>query len=137
MAKYTPDQYRYTVSWSEENQDYLARVAEFPSLSAFGNSLEHALREIKQVVSLVLADLQESDEPIPEPLSLREYSGKIVLRMGEDLHRQLALEAVQQGLSLNTLICNRLSQMRELVAVTLPDVAKKSRAKSRTASAKR
>jgi predicted HicB family RNase H-like nuclease len=78
---------------------------------------------------MVLQDLEESGEPIPEPLGLREYSGKLVLRMPTDLHRQLTLEAAEQGVSINTLICNKLTQLRERVVVTMPEPVKKSRSK--------
>jgi predicted HicB family RNase H-like nuclease len=129
MAKYNADQYRYTVGWSEESEDYMARVAEFPSLSAFSDTLEGALKEIKYVVQMVLEDMEESGEPIPEPLGLREYSGKLVVRMPIDLHRQLTLEAAEQGISINTLICNKLAQPKERVVVRMPEPVKKSRSK--------
>jgi predicted HicB family RNase H-like nuclease len=129
MAKYNADQYRYTAAWSEENQDFMGTVAEFPSLSAFADALEGALKEIKAVVEMAVEDLEETGEPIPEPLGLREYSGKLVLRMPTDLHRQLTLEAAEQGISINALICNRLAEPKERVIVYMPERIKKSRSR--------
>ena len=60
--------YHYTVEWSQEDEEFLARVAEFPSLSAFGDTQEEALREIRMVVDAVVEDMRENGEPIPEPL---------------------------------------------------------------------
>ena len=57
--------YRYTVGWSEDDEAYVARVAEFPSLAAHGDSQEAALRSLQQVVGAVLRDLARSKEPIP------------------------------------------------------------------------
>lgn len=63
------DQYRYSAIFSEEDQGYIARVAEFSLLSAFGETEAAALDEIKQVVAFVLEDLHADNEPIPAPLT--------------------------------------------------------------------
>lgn len=98
------EQYLYSVGWSEEDDAYIARVAEFPSLAAHGDTQEDALREIKDVVKFVLSDLKENNELIPEPFGKRSFSGRLVLRLPEYLHRKLSLEAAQQGVSLNQLL---------------------------------
>ncbi len=98
------EHYLYSVGWSEADEAFVARVAEFPSLAAHGDTQEEALSEIKDVVGFVLNDLKESDEPIPEPFGKRSFSGKLVLRMPEYMHRQLTIEAMQQGISLNQLL---------------------------------
>jgi predicted HicB family RNase H-like nuclease len=95
--------------WSEEDQVYVGHVAEFASLAAHGATPALALREILEVVGAVLEDLMESGEPVPQPLSKRSFSGKLNLRMPEYLHRHLALEAAQQGVSLNQWINHKLS----------------------------
>ena len=56
----------------------------------------------------VVADLHRNDERIPEPLSARTYSGKFNLRVGERLHRQLAMRAAEENLSLNQYVVRRL-----------------------------
>jgi len=104
MEKYCADQYLYSVGWSEEDQVYVATVAEFPLLAAHGETPEAALREITFVVQVVLKDLAESQESIPEPLGKRPYSGRLNVRMPKQLHRQLAIEAAREGISLNQLI---------------------------------
>ena len=106
------EQYLYSVGWSEEDDAYIARVAEFQSLAAHGDTQEDALREIKDVVRFVLSDLKKNKEPIPEPLGKRSFSGRLVLRMPEYLHRKLALEASQQGVSLNQLLNLKLEASR-------------------------
>jgi predicted RNase H-like HicB family nuclease len=61
------DEYTYTVSWSTDDKAYVAKVAEFESLAAHGDSEESALLEIQDVVKNVLADLEEEGEFIPLP----------------------------------------------------------------------
>lgn len=108
--KKTMDKYEYKVVWSEEDQVYIGRVAEFPSLAAHGDTSETALREIQFVVSEVLEDMQEQGEILPSPLSIKKYSGKLNVRMPEYLHRQLASEATWQNVSLNQLIVSKLAR---------------------------
>ena len=98
------EQYLYSVGWSEEDAAFVARVAEFSSLAAHGDTLEDVLREIKTVVGFVLQDLEETGEFVPEPFGKRSFSGRLVLRMPEYLHRKLALESIQEGISLNQLL---------------------------------
>lgn len=106
------EQYLYSVGWSEEDEAFIARVVEFPSLAAHGDTQDEALREIKELVGFVLSDLAENKEPIPEPIGKRSFSGRLVLRMPEYLHRKLTLEALQQGISLNQLLNLKLESSR-------------------------
>lgn len=108
VISYKPEDYSYTVAWSEEDQTFVGRVAEFESLAAHGDTQVLALQEITEVVEFVLQDLKESGEPIPEPFSKKKFSGKLNVRMASSLHRALALQAVKQGVSLNSLIVQKL-----------------------------
>ena len=111
------EQYLYTVGWSEDDEAYVARVAEFPSLAAHGNTQEGALRSLQQVVKAVLKDMATSKEAIPQPLGKRSFSGRLNVRMPSYLHRYLAIEAAQQSVSLNQLINLKLEAPLEM-AVT-------------------
>jgi predicted HicB family RNase H-like nuclease len=51
------------------------------------------------VVGDVVADLEANGEPIPEPLAERRYSGTFHVRIPSELHRRLATEAAEQGIS--------------------------------------
>lgn len=104
------EEYSYNVAWSDEDNAFIGRVVEFPSLAAHGSTQEKALREIRTVVGYVLEDLAAGHEPIPEPLGRRRYSGKLNLRMSKELHRRLALESSTQGVSLNALINSKLAR---------------------------
>src|SRR6266571_9236299 len=89
---YKPEDYAYTVMWSEADQAYIGRVLEFPSLAAHGPSPVGALQEMTDVVRYVLEDLAEAGEEIPPPLSKRPFRGRLHLRMPEDLHHALVLQ---------------------------------------------
>lgn len=105
------DRYTYRVTWSEEDEEYVGLCAEFPGLSWLAQEPEAALRGIRQVVEDVAADLEANGEPVPEPLSVRRFSGKFMVRIPPELHRRLALEAAEAGISLNRLASDRLSRL--------------------------
>ncbi len=106
----TNDKYTYRVTWSEEDNEYIGLCVEFPSLSWLAATPEASLVGIRTVVADVVADLQANSEPVPEPLAVKEYSGRFMVRIPPALHRQLALEAAEAGISLNRLASARLSQ---------------------------
>lgn len=106
------DRYAYRVLWSEEDGEYLGLCAEFPSLSWLAPAPEEALQGIRTVVADVVADLKENNEPIPEPLVTKRYSGKFLVRTTPELHRQLTIEAAESNVSLNRLANDKLSSVR-------------------------
>lgn len=103
------DHYTYRETWSEEDQEYVGLCAEFPSLSWLASSPEAALRGIRSVVADVVADMKKSKEPIPTPLASRRFSGKFMVRVPPNVHRGLALEAAEAGVSLNRVATVKLS----------------------------
>ena len=104
------DRYTYRVTWSEEDNEYVGLCAEFPSLSWLEPSPEEALKGIRQTVAQVVADLEKSGEPVPEPIAVKKYSGKFMVRIPPDLHRRLIIEAAESGASLNRLANDRVSR---------------------------
>ena len=104
------DRYTYRVTWSEDDNEYVGRCAEFSSLSWLASTPETALRGIRRVVADVVAELEANGEAIPEPIAAKSYSGKFVVRVPPELHRQLALEAAEAGVSLNRLASTKLGR---------------------------
>lgn len=104
------EHYTYRVSWSAGDSEYIATCAEFPSLSWLSASQAEALLGLINLVADVVKDMKASGEPIPEPFSHRRYSGRFNVRVPESLHRRLAIDAAEQGVSLNRLVSDRLSR---------------------------
>jgi predicted HicB family RNase H-like nuclease len=103
------DRYTYRVTWSEEDREHVGLCAEYPSLSWLAATPEAALRGIRRLVAEVVADLLREGESVPEPLAERRYSGRFVVRVPPQLHRRLALQAAEAGVSLNRLASEKLS----------------------------
>jgi len=104
------DKYTYRVTWMEEDGEYVALCAEFPSLSWLDKDQGKALKGIVKLVSGVLKEMQDSGEPLPVPLSIKNFTGKFMVRITPDMHRGLAIEAAEQKISLNRLVSSRLSK---------------------------
>jgi predicted HicB family RNase H-like nuclease len=104
------EHYTYRVTWSAEEQEYLGRCAEFPGLSHFDESPEAALAGIRQLVGGVVVDMKEKGETPPSALADREYSGNFKVRVPPSLHRELAMVAQEEGVSLNRVVSARLAR---------------------------
>lgn len=104
------DRYTYRVTWSEEDKEHVGLCAEFPSLSWLASSPEAALRGIRAIIADAIKDMDANGEPIPEPLASRHFSGKFLVRVPPEIHRLLAVEAAEAGVSLNRLASAKLSQ---------------------------
>ena len=111
MKPINTDHYAYRVVWSEEDQEHVALCSEFPSLSWLAPTPEGALRGIRKTVAEVVADMRENGEKIPEPLVSRNYSGKFMVRIPPEIHRQLAMEATEEQISLNRLVSAKLAHV--------------------------
>ena len=103
------DRYTYRVTWSQDDREYVGLCVEFPSLSWLASTPEAALRGIRSVVADAVADMQRNREPVPESLASRSFSGKFMVRVPPDVHRELALEAAEAGVSLNRLATVKLA----------------------------
>ena len=104
------DKYTYRITWSEEDNEYAALCAEFPSLSWLADTPEKALKGIRRLVVDVLLDMGINGETIPEPIACKRYSGKFMVRVPPDVHRKLAIQAAESGVSLNRIASSKLSQ---------------------------
>ncbi len=68
--------YKYAIEifYSEEDEGYIAVVPELPECSAFGETEEEALKEIKVAIDLWLETARKDGRDIPKP------TGKELLR---------------------------------------------------------
>jgi len=104
------DKYIYRVTWSEDDYEYIGLCTEFPSLSWLADAPEKALKGIRGLVADVILDMSGNNEPIPEPIASKNYSGKFMVRIPPDVHRKLAIQAAESRVSLNRVASSKLSQ---------------------------
>ena len=104
------DRYTYRVTWSEDDNEYVGLCVEFPSLSWLSSTPEAALKGIRKLVADIVKDIESNDETVPEPIACRRYSGKFMVRIPPDVHRNLAIRAAESGISLNRIVSSKLTQ---------------------------
>jgi len=103
------DKYTYRVTWSEEDSEFVGLCAEFSKLSWLASSPEEALKGIRSVVNDCIEDMAENGEDIPKPIATRQYSGKFMVRIPPEVHRHLATQAAEAGVSLNRIASAKLA----------------------------
>ena len=103
------DRYSYHVQWSEEDGEYVGTVTEFPGLSWLAENPVDALIGIQNAAKECVEDMRAHGENPPEPYADRKYSGKFIVRIPPEEHRQLVMEAAEQGVSLNRLVSQKLA----------------------------
>lgn len=117
--------YSSVISWSEEDEGFIAVAPELPGCSAFGETELEAIEQLKVAVNLWIEAAHEAGNPIPEPSpppAINSYSGKVLLRMPKDLHARVAKSAGEQGVSLNQYL---------VYAIALNEMPEDRRASSR------
>lgn len=103
----TSDQYLKIVEWSEEDQCYVGTCPGLMLGGVHGDVEAKVYRELCEAVEEWIEIYQKDGEPLPAATAGKEYSGKFVVRVGKDLHKALAVDALRHGESLNS-YCVRL-----------------------------
>lgn len=103
------DHYTYRVSWSVEDQEYVATCLEFPSLSWLAPSRSDAIDGLERLVVDVVTDMIANGEQVPQPFAERSFSGTFNVRIGEHLHRDLVMHAAEERMSLNQYVIRKLA----------------------------
>ena len=96
------DRYLKIVEWSEEDQCYVGTSPGLMLGGVHGDDEAKVYRRLCQVVEEWMRIHEEDGEPLPAATTGKEYSGKCVVRVGKELHKELAIEALRAEESLNS-----------------------------------
>ena len=98
--------FRYTVNiaWSPEDNCFVARVPELKGCVTDGETYEEAARNAQEAIESYVEALVAEKTPVPVPISEQEFSGKLNVRLGPDLHRDVAVRAASEGKSINDIL---------------------------------
>jgi len=94
----------------EDGGGYVAEALDLPGCIADGESVEEALSEVKSAIKSWIKTAEEFGDPIPKPSIAENYSGQWRLRVPKSLHAALALQAKEEGVSLNTFAATLLAK---------------------------
>src|SRR5271170_8270146 len=79
----------------DEDGDWLATLVELPNVSAFSDTPQKAVNELRVAWRGVKQSYRKHGEPIPVAPKRKIYSGLFNVRIDKRLHRALAVEAAQ------------------------------------------
>jgi antitoxin HicB len=101
--------YQIALRADERNQGWIAYVEELPGCEAHGDNPEQATRHLRGAMERWVSEALERGESIPEPRVLSGHSGRLLLRMPQSLHAELARAADTESISLNQFITTALA----------------------------
>jgi predicted RNase H-like HicB family nuclease len=102
--------YPVSIKWSDEDNGYIATVPGARGLSAFGDSPEEALSQLKIAADAYFESLKKAGGPIPVLEKATSFSGQLRLRLPKSLHAELSQGAESEGVSLNTYLVSLLTR---------------------------
>lgn len=89
---------------------YFAHVPDLPGCMTEGETAAEALRAIDDAMRAWITVAVEDGRQVPLPRGDDDYSGRFVVRVPSSLHRDLAVTARREGVSLNTFVVATLSR---------------------------
>ncbi len=96
------DHYLKIVEWSDEDQCYVGSIPGWIGKCCHGDNEEDVYRQLCQILDEWVEIYESGNIPLPESISGKKYSGKFQLRVDSDLHKTLAIRAMQSNESLNS-----------------------------------
>jgi len=104
------DRYLKIVEWSEDDQCYVGSCPGLFYGGCHGKNEAEVYKELCEIVEENIALYKKESKPLPSETTGKEYSGKFLLRTGKELHKILAIRALQAGESLNNFCLNILKK---------------------------
>lgn len=107
-----PHDYSITVRriLAEEGPCFEARVRELPDVAEYADTYQEAYQLAVDTIETTAEALRERGRRMPDPAPVSDdYSGRVTVRVPRHLHRELALAAEAEGVSLNLFIATALA----------------------------
>jgi predicted RNase H-like HicB family nuclease len=109
-TQYLKKPYSRVLIPDEESGTYTAVILEFPGCIAQGDTPQEAYGHLEDAAKDWIEAALDLKQEIPAPLQSLSFGGKVLLRLPKSLHRQLALIAEREGVSLNQFIVSALAE---------------------------
>ncbi|HEY2601907.1 MAG TPA: sigma-70 family RNA polymerase sigma factor [Thermoleophilaceae bacterium] len=108
-AEYLDRPYHIVVVRNGDDDGWTAQVEELPGCEARADTPDEATRAIRDSMEAWFAKALASEREIPEPRGASTHSGRLMLRMPQSLHAELARAAERDEVSLNQFITGSLA----------------------------
>ena len=93
----------------EPEQGWTARVEELAGCEAHGATPDEAVRAVEVAAERWIAEATANRREVPRPRSAASHSGRLMLRMPQTLHAELARAAQREDVSLNQVMTGVLA----------------------------
>ena len=94
----------------ESGSYFYAKVLELDGCQSTGETFEEAYKNLREAMEGWIEAKLEGGFEVPSPVGYEDFSGKFVVRIPKSLHYKLAIEANQEGVSLNQYALYKLSK---------------------------
>jgi len=99
----------YPVTLVHEQNEWLATIDALPGCTARGATPDDAIERASEAMSAWLVSARREGKDVPEPKTAQSHSGRLLLRMPQTLHAELARTAEREHVSLNQFITDVLA----------------------------
>lgn len=93
----------------ESGHYFYGKILELDGCQSTGDTLDELYENLNEAMELYLEVKLENNLPIPVPERTEDYSGKFNVRIPKTLHQRLAIQAKEEGISLNQLVLYKLA----------------------------
>ena len=89
---------------------WVASIPDLPGCLSQGRTPDDAMKHIREAQELWIEGAITDGLPIPAPSGEKEYSGRLLIRIPTDVHRDLARVAEEQRVSINLYVATALAR---------------------------
>ena len=102
---------RVVTEMNDESGHYFyGRILELDGCQSTGDTVEELYENLNEAMEGYIEVKLENNIPIPLPERTEDFSGKFNVRLPKTLHQRLAIEANNEGVSLNQLVLYKLAR---------------------------
>ncbi len=95
------NRYLKIVEWSDEDQCYVGSIPGWIGRCCHGDNEEEVYHQLCLILEEWIEIYDKDDITLPSSITESNFSGEFQLRIGGDLHKALAIRAMQANESLN------------------------------------
>jgi antitoxin HicB len=103
------DEVPYPVTLVHDEGEWLATIDALPGCTARGATPDEAIERASEAMTAWLVTAKREGKDVPEPKTSQSHSGRLLLRMPQTLHAELARTAERENVSLNQFITDALA----------------------------
>ena len=100
--------YKVCLQWNKDSNEFLAEAPELETCIARAGTQKEVIDLMNENIERHLSLLEEQHLPVPVPFAEKNFSGQILVRIDPTFHRDIALQANIEGISMAQFIERRL-----------------------------